>query len=126
MKKIAVLRYMIIFDPSETWSNGFQFESQFADFFAAHGFEAQIIAPAGGTGDRVIQIERVYTPEKVAQQLSKSQNQPSANNQIKQVQQKVPPKDFKQFKNPKHFDNTPPKMMYQQGKANRMKVRVNG
>jgi hypothetical protein len=124
MKKIAVLRYMIIFDPSETWSNGFQFEAQFADFFAAHGFEAQIIAPAGGSGDRVISIERVFSSERIAKELKQTDGKSNTVNQIKQVQQKTAPKDFKQFKNPRHFNTTPPKTTYQQGRTNRMKVRI--
>src|SRR3954464_7266211 len=120
MKNLALLRYQIMFDPSESWSNGYQFENQLADFFAAHGFEAQIIAPSGGTGDRVIWLERVFIPSKESKPEVKS----NTVKQIKQVQQKTPPKDFKQFKNPKHFVAAPPKTTYQQGRTNRKKVRV--
>lgn len=115
---------MIIFDPAEAWSNGFQFEAQFADFFAAHGFEAQIIAPAGGTGDRVISLERVFSSERMAKELKQTEVKSNTPNQIKQIQSKTPPKDFKQLKRIKHFNSQPPKTTYQQGRTNKMKVRM--
>ena len=92
MKQIALLKYQIMFDPSEAWSNGYQFENQLADFFAAYGFEAQIIEARGGTGERVIWLQRMNTATPIENTKSKP-----AMSQIKRVQGKLPPKDYKKF-----------------------------
>lgn len=120
MKQIAILKYQIMFNPTEAWSNGYQFENQLADFFAAYGFEAQIIEARGGTGERVIWLERIGMP--IPQINTNSKN---AIPQIKQIQQKTPPKDFKQFKQVKHNVVQPPKLGFQQpSDSNRKKVRI--
>lgn len=124
MKNIAILKYTIIFDPSDTWSNGYQFEHDLALFFSNHGKEAKIITSAGGTGERVILISSNNTTEKVAQALQKEVKTTPATNQIKQVQQRTPPKDYKNFQNPKHIQHTPPKLGFNKpGNTNRQKVR---
>lgn len=118
-RKIAVLEYSFIFDPSDTWSSGYEFENQLADYFAAHGIEAEIVETAGGTGRRVIFMQRMEVKMTEPQKPNTQ-----ARDQIRQVQQKAPPKDYKKFIKPKHFDNRPPKPVYSQGRANRQKVRI--
>ncbi len=126
MKNIALISYKIMFDPSESWSNGYQFEAQFADFFAAHGFEAQIITPAGGTGDRVIYLERVYLPEPAKRTEQPKQD---ATTVIKQIQTVKPSSSFKEYQSrgvPKAIVNQEkrsPKPTFHVGRSNRMKVR---
>jgi hypothetical protein len=88
MKQLAILDYEILFDPSEAWTSGSQFEAAFADFFAAHGFEAQIIESRGGTAKRVIflnKIDVIKTPE------------PRPQAQVKKTVVQAPTKDYKSF-----------------------------
>lgn len=118
MKQIAILEYSIMFDPSIAWSNGYQFENQLADFFAANGFEANIVEAKGGTGRRVIFLTPLEFTDLQVKDPSKK-----ATEQIKQIAQKPTPKDFKRFKEPRHSNIIPPKLNYEVGRTNRMKVR---
>lgn len=113
MKQVAFLEYSFMFDPSEAWSNGYQFENQLADFFTAYGFEARIIQTAGGTGRRIIFVERIDVP-KTVEPIS---NQLNTTEQIKKIAQKVPTKSFKDYRVsgvPRGFVNkqAPPKLNY--------------
>lgn len=62
MKNIAILDYLFMFDPTEGWSNGFYFERDLADFFAAHGFEARIVESTGGLSRRVVWLSKIEMP----------------------------------------------------------------
>lgn len=95
-KQIAILEYSFMFDPSETWSNGSQFEAKLADFFSAYGFEAEVIESRGGTGRRVVYISRV---EQIPLPNKPEREENIGSQQIKQVQQSIPTKSFKQFRN---------------------------
>lgn len=128
MKQIAILSYEIMFDPSEAWSNGYEFENALADFFVAHGFDAHIVEAKGGTGKRVILLEKI-------EQLPMPQEtkpQPDLRQQVRKIAAKEPPKSFKQFGQraiPYNLmrEKKVPKLEYQRpGITNRMKVRVNG
>lgn len=129
-KQIAILEYTMIFDPSETWSSGYQFENMFSDFFASHGFEAQIVEARGGTGKRVIYINKIENIQTVAKDVPQPKDQKPAQEQIKKVQTQSPTKSFKQYFSrgvPKSIVNQekrPPKTTFQVGRTNRMKVRV--
>ncbi|MBU1092551.1 hypothetical protein KJ836_02700 [Patescibacteria group bacterium] len=58
-KKIALLEYQFLFDPSETWSNLYQFEADLAKFFLQKGLEANVIKTVDGSnGRRILLIER--------------------------------------------------------------------
>lgn len=126
MKNIAVLKYTIMFDPSETWSNGYLFENDFAKFFSDKGFEAQIIVSAGGTGERIINIVR---KDIVVQPKPVQEGQP-IQQQVKKVQQATPTKAFKSYEQtgvPKSLvnqDKRPPKVQFGiPGRTNRQKLR---
>lgn len=84
MKQIAILDYTFIFDAVDTWQNGFRFESDLADFFAAHGFEANLVNTQGNATRRVLVITKVEesipqlenapdqkTPQQVRQTMKK-------------------------------------------------------
>lgn len=123
--KIAILDYEFIFDPSETWSNGFQFEKDLSTFFEEHGFDANIIQPSGNSGKRVIHLERKQRvqaprPAPEGQQITQ---------QVKKVQSAQPTKSFKTYEQrgvPKSLvnqDKRPPRTEYTQGRTNRQKLR---
>lgn len=59
MKQLAILDYMFMFDAGTTWSNGSQFEAKLSDFFAAYGFEAQVVETRGNSGKRVILLTSI-------------------------------------------------------------------
>ncbi len=129
-KKIAILSYEMIFDPSETWSNGYQFEKLFGDFFAYYGFEAQIVEAAGGSGKRVIYIERKNSVQQVAKQVPQPKDPKPAVEQIKQVQTRTPQTNFKTYQDrgvPKSFvnqDKRAPQLQFNNsGRSNRLKLR---
>lgn len=113
-KKIAILEYSFIFDPSETWPSGYEFESSLAQYYAKYGIECQIVETAGGTGRRVIYLSKGKVND------MKPDIKPGE--PVKRTVQ-APPKDYKKYQNPKHPDTRPPKVEYNQGKANRGKVR---
>lgn len=128
-KQIAILSYDMIFDPSESWSSGYQFEKLFGDFFSYYGFDAAIVETAGGTGRRVIHITRanaIPIPKPTQQKEGKP-----ASEQIKQVQQQRPTSSFKEYQErgvPKSFVNQekrqPKPTLGPPGRSNRMKVRT--
>lgn len=72
-----MLSYMFVFDPSEGWANGFQFEADLADFFAAHGYQADLVQAQGNTQSRVIQLSKIQeaAPPLTNQPEQRSQQQ---------------------------------------------------
>ena len=67
MKNIALLDYLFMFDPGETWSNLYQFEGDIMKFFEERGLMVTIVKTVdGGTGRRIMLIEK--PEEKVPEQ----------------------------------------------------------
>lgn len=63
MKQPVFLEYTFLFDSSETWSHLSQFESDLADFFSVHDYQAEIVKTVGGqTGRRIMILTRVTLP----------------------------------------------------------------
>jgi hypothetical protein len=59
MSNIALLEYMFILEPEETYSNVFQFEADLNVFFKTKGMKCKAMAPvAGASGRRIILIEK--------------------------------------------------------------------
>ena len=110
MKNIAILSYKIMFDPSEAWSSGYEFENSMADFFTAHGFEANIIEAKGGSNERVIWLTKI-------EQMPIIKEAPSQDikAQVQKVQQQQAPKRFKQFVKTNQPNSNIPKLSYKQG-----------
>lgn len=106
-----------MFDPSQAWSSGSQFESSLADFFAAFGFEAEVIEAKGGTGERVIWLEKINTPQKTAQNVPQPKDSKPASEQIKQVQTNTPSKNFKQFVKRPQKQIFTPKLAFRRGES---------
>ncbi len=109
-KPIALLEYTFIFDPSETWSSGYQFEKTLADYYGAHGVEAEIIPTQGGTGRRVIYLTAIQIPEaKPVKQETKP---------VK-IEPKTPPENYKKFVKPQQQqDSNIPKLSYKRPVSN--------
>lgn len=58
-KEIAFLEYVFMFDPSETWSNIYDFEDQLSQFFNDKGLEAVIVNTVKGqSGGRILMINK--------------------------------------------------------------------
>lgn len=130
MKNIAIIKYTIIFEPTETFSSGYQFENKFAKFFESEGFEAQMIEPSGGSGERAIFLNKVNDTREVVNKVPQPKEGKPASEQIKQVQTQQPTKAFKQFQErgvPKSFvdqDKRQPKPSFGNlGRTNRQKVK---
>jgi hypothetical protein len=57
--KIAMLQYNFMFDPAETWSSLYEFESDLAKFFSSKSLDAQIIKSIEGqSGNRILYIKK--------------------------------------------------------------------
>ena len=57
---LVLLKYNFLFDPTETWTNLYQFEDQLKAFFAEHNMTAEIVKPIDGSGgDRIMLIKKV-------------------------------------------------------------------
>lgn len=76
-KEVAFLEYAFMFDPSETWSNLYQFEDALAKYFDECGLEAVVVKTVTGqAGKRILMlnkkpmIERVEEPKKKEKQIS--------------------------------------------------------
>ena len=61
MKQIALIDYTFMFDPVTTWQRGSQFERDLENFFAAHGYEAEVVETTGNTNRRILYISRIET-----------------------------------------------------------------
>ena len=122
MKQVAFLEYSFIFDPSESWSNGFQFENQLSKFFAENGFEAQIVATSGGTGRRVIflnKVEVIKTPEPKEEETPVRRVEKAPNNSFKEYASRGVPRQIV------NQDKRPPKLGFNiPGRSLRQKVRM--
>ncbi len=56
---IALLKYSFMFDPNETWSNLYQFESDLNMFFSGKGMEVEIVKTVeGAVNDRIMYIKK--------------------------------------------------------------------
>ena len=62
MSKLAFLRYSFIFDATDTWQHLYEFEKSLADFFTAHGFEAEFPVVVGNDRaekERIVILRRM-------------------------------------------------------------------
>ncbi len=121
MKRLAILNYLVIFDPSETgFSSASQYEAFYADFCAAHGIDANVVETAG-SGAKAIYLSRM---EVLTSQANSQPAKSTVPQDVKKVQNQTPPTNFKQFKNPKKDNIVAPKLNFQvPGRTNRMKGR---
>lgn len=56
--QIALLEYIFLFDPTDTWSYRYEFESELVAFFKSKGFEAVILQTMDDSNvRRVLQIK---------------------------------------------------------------------
>ena len=56
---LALLKYNFMFDPIETWSNLYQFESDLNTFFATKGMTVEVVKPVEGSGgERIMFIKK--------------------------------------------------------------------
>lgn len=61
------LEYSFLFDPDTTWDSLSSFEKDLADFFAAHGLEAEIIKMVEGQiGGRILWIKKMDIFDKMS------------------------------------------------------------
>lgn len=58
--KIVFLEYAFMFDPSDSWSSLYEFESELGKFFSSKSLEAQIIKSVEGQpgGKRILYIRK--------------------------------------------------------------------
>lgn len=76
MKQVAILEYTFLFDPEETWDSGSKFEANLADFFAAHGYEANVVETRGTSSRRVIHLTRMDKLEELAKNPPRNNKSP--------------------------------------------------
>lgn len=58
-KKYVFLEYTFLFEPSTAWTSLSSFETDLADFFGAHGMDAEIIKTVDGQmGKRILLIQK--------------------------------------------------------------------
>jgi hypothetical protein len=69
--RYAFLQYSFIFDPSQSWSHVYQFEKDLADFFAANGFEAELMKQVEGSSN-----QKVFILKKIEGSIVPTNSQP--------------------------------------------------
>lgn len=90
-KTLAFLEYTFIFEPgSETWTRGLEFEKDLTDFLAAHGLVGEIIETIGGTGRRVIFIEKMDKFDELRGQANPPGRPKSVSSQLKEMSASKP------------------------------------
>ena len=65
MKTYAMIEYIFMFDPTETWSHLYEFEKALGDFFKSKGLDAQVVKTVDGASGRRIYIinkKEVFIP----------------------------------------------------------------
>jgi hypothetical protein len=98
--KLALLKYMFLFDPSDTlWTTPNEFERKLTDFFASVGFEAQLVPTAGNTGEKVIQVSSMDKLSQMAKDVGS----------VAEAKQKPPGQVLKELSSYKGFNGRPRK-----------------
>lgn len=95
-KQIALLEYTFMFDPTNTWQHGTQFEKDLGDFFAAHGFEANLVETRGNSNRRIFYIERIQAMPKLSNKTPQGPKSPQE--RLNQMRGHVPTKQEQRFK----------------------------
>ena len=100
--KYAFLQYGFIFNPAEGWNNVFAFEKDMADFFDAHGFDAEALNQlAGSSGVKVFILKRIddsIVPTPPANKPGRPISIPGQFNKVRVTKQSAPARDFKEGK----------------------------
>lgn len=76
----VLIKYTIIFDPSEAWSKISEFEGDFAKFFNDRGLEVEVVQPPNQVREDdkillltkkeiIVEEEKTPTPKQVKRQL---------------------------------------------------------
>jgi hypothetical protein len=79
MKNLALMEYMFLLDPTETYTNVFQFEADLNLFFATKGMEIKAVSPVNGfNGKRMVMIEKKEEIETTENDKEKSIKQQKA------------------------------------------------
>jgi hypothetical protein len=79
MKDLALMEYLFILDPKETYTNVFQFEAELNTFFESKGMKCKAVSPiAGSNGRRILLIEREEEIETTENEKEKSIKQQKA------------------------------------------------
>ena len=99
MKKIAILDYMFIFEPDTTWQSGSAFERDLADFYAAHGYDCQVIEPRGNSGKRIIFVTNIDALSLMKNDKNKivSPRQVSPQKILKKMSENIPSEQAQRF-----------------------------
>lgn len=120
--KLAILNYMFMFDPTDTgWTSGSKFESSFVDYWAAFGYEAEVIETAG-SGVKAIMIRKIDSLNQV-KDMKNQQVSLKPQDTLKQMQPDAPTKSFKTFVNTNNSSKQPQKLNYKLGgRVNAKKV----
>jgi hypothetical protein len=95
MNTLAILEYMFVFDPTDTWQHGSQFEKSLSEYFYSQGFDVSLIDIRGGSNKRAIQITKRPAPVPVLDNQPKPK---SINQQFQRLTQERGEKG--QFKKP--------------------------
>ena len=95
--KIAMLQYNFMFDPSETWSSLYEFESDLAKFFSSKSLEAQIIKSIEGqSGNRILYIRKKPEIGVTPTPQGRPKTAQGKINELKKRHIKAPERDFGQ------------------------------
>lgn len=79
MSNIALLEYMFILEPEETYTNVFQFEADLNVFFKSKGMTCKAMSPvAGANGRRIILIEKMEEEVETTEDQEKTIKQQKA------------------------------------------------
>lgn len=88
MKDIAFLEYTFMFDPSQTWSNLYQFENDLSKFFADRGYDAVIVKTVAGQGGRRILMLQPKPMVDVVEEPKKEAKPSSVGDKMRKLQPK--------------------------------------
>lgn len=88
VQKLALLEYLFVFDPTQTWGHFHEFESELAKFFEQRNLEAKAIETiAGSPTRRMLLIQPIKSEAPVNPNPPKSAGKPKnvASERVKKI-----------------------------------------
>lgn len=115
-KRLAILSYMFLFDPSDTgWTSGSKFEATLSDYWAAYGYQCDVVETAG-SGVKAIMVQRIDGLSAVKEQKNQQSSfKKNPQEILKQMKPDAPVKSFKKFITSNSTNDKQPKLTYRPG-----------
>lgn len=87
-EKLVLLDYSFLFNPDSGWDHLYKFEKDMEDFFAAWGYEVQVIRSVEGANSKRVMYIYPVKPDKLKEVIRKNDRPQNVQAHIKGMQAK--------------------------------------